>query len=138
MNQLREKLRRFMIGRYGLDQLTMFLYGTLLVVTLLGIFLHYGILSWIQQGIEFLCILLICFRTFSRNISRRSRENQIFLNLTFHINEYWKKVRFRFSESRRYKIFKCPGCSQKVRIPRGHGKVSIHCPKCGKDFIKRS
>ena len=32
---------------------------------------------------------------------------------------------------------KCPQCGQKIRIPRGCGKVEIHCPKCSASFIKK-
>ena len=43
-------------------------------------------------------------------------------------------------ESQEYDVtvFKCPNCGQKIRIPRGHGKVSVHCRKCGHDFIGRT
>jgi len=35
-------------------------------------------------------------------------------------------------------IYTCPGCGQKIRIPRGKGqKVEIECPKCHEKFIKR-
>lgn len=33
-----------------------------------------------------------------------------------------------------YCIFVCPSCGQKIRIPKGHGKIMIHCRKCGKEF----
>ena len=39
----------------------------------------------------------------------------------------WKK---EATQRKRYKIFKCPSCSQKLRIPRGHGRVEIRCKKC--------
>ena len=87
---------------------------------------------------ELAVIILLYFRMFSRNVNRRWQENQAYLRMQFYVSEYFKKLRFRFSEGRKYRIFKCPSCGQKVRIPRGHGRVSIHCPKCGTDFIKRS
>ena len=27
-------------------------------------------------------------------------------------------------------LFKCPGCRQRVRVPKGRGKICITCPKC--------
>mgnify|MGYP001122250664 CR=1 FL=1 len=33
---------------------------------------------------------------------------------------------------------KCPGCGQKIRVPRGRGKIAIRCPKCNREFIRRS
>ena len=32
----------------------------------------------------------------------------------------------------------CPNCYQVVRVPKGRGKVEIHCPKCNKVFKKKS
>ena len=33
-----------------------------------------------------------------------------------------------------YHHFLCPGCGQKLRVPRGRGRVMVHCPRCGRDF----
>ena len=138
MNRFREKLQRFMIGRYGMDQLGRFLFGVLCVLVVLNLFIRFGPLGLLVNALELAVIILLYFRMFSRNVNRRWQENQAYLRMQFYVSEYFKKLRFRFSEGRKYRIFKCPSCGQKVRIPRGHGKVSIHCPKCGTDFIKRS
>ncbi len=37
-----------------------------------------------------------------------------------------------------FRFFKCPACSQRIRVPRGKGKVEITCPKCGNRFIKKT
>ena len=34
--------------------------------------------------------------------------------------------------------FVCPTCKQKLRVPRGKGKISITCPKCATSFIKKT
>ena len=36
------------------------------------------------------------------------------------------------------RYFSCPHCRQQVRVPKGRGKISITCPKCGTQFIKKS
>ncbi|MCD7981014.1 MAG: zinc-ribbon domain-containing protein [Clostridiales bacterium] len=35
-----------------------------------------------------------------------------------------------------YKFYMCPHCSQKVRVPKGKGRIEITCPKCRTTFIK--
>ena len=104
----------------------------------LNLFVRFGVLALAVNVLELAVIVLLYFRMFSKNVNRRWQENQAYLRMQFYVSEYFKRLRFRFTEGRKYRIFKCPGCGQKVRIPRGHGKVSIHCPKCGTDFIKRS
>ncbi len=40
----------------------------------------------------------------------------------------------KLKEKRKYIITICPMCSQKLRVPRGKGKIIITCSKCGTDF----
>lgn len=37
-----------------------------------------------------------------------------------------------------YKVEKCPHCEQKMRIPKGEGKVRVNCSNCGKEFETRT
>lgn len=134
MGKFREKIRRFMIGRYGMDQLNQFLLYAVFAVVLINLFAG----KWFLELLELAGLAYLYFRMLSRNIGRRYQENQAFLGLKFRVSEPFKKWRFRAEERRKFHIYKCPGCGQKVRIPRGRGKVSIHCPKCGTDFIKKS
>ena len=39
---------------------------------------------------------------------------------------------------KQYRYFRCPGCRQVVRVPRGKGKINIRCPKCSRQFIKKT
>ena len=110
-----------------------FMYG-ILILLILNIFFH----SFILEILAVAGIVYMYFRILSRNINRRFQENQAFESLLFKVSQFFKGFRFKADEARKYKIFRCPKCGQKVRIPRGHGKVSIHCPKCGSDFIRRS
>lgn len=130
----REKFQRFMIGRYGMDQLNQFLMYAVLILIVVNIFLG----AWLLELAIVLGLVIMYVRMFSRNINRRYKENQRYLSWQFKVSQRFQKWKFRFTEGRKYKIFKCPSCGQKVRVPRGHGKVSIHCPKCGSDFIKRT
>lgn len=134
LNEMRERFRRFMIGRYGTDELNRFLMYLILAMIVLSWFIRSNI--WFV--LELFCLIFSYYRSFSRNINRRFQENQKYLGLHFRVTEWFKRLKFRLKEGRKYKIFKCPHCGQKIRIPRGHGKISIHCRRCGTDFMGRS
>lgn len=134
MNGFRERFARFMIGRYGMDRLGQFLNAIACVFLAAGLFSR----SW-WLDIGTLVFLVLCyFRVFSKNIGKRFEENQKFERIWFHVSEVFRRWRFKLQQSRKFHIYKCPNCRQKIRIPRGKGKISIHCPKCGTDFIKKS
>lgn len=134
MNNLKDKFRRFMVGRYGTDELNRFLSTLILIFVVLHLFIRNMAFFWL----ELVCLVLIYMRMFSRDTGRRFRENQVFLHCRFHAEEWVRKFGLRLKERKKYKIFKCPNCGQKLRIPRGHGKIQIHCRSCGNDFMGRS
>ena len=127
-----------MIGRYGVDQLGQFMISAALVLIVINLFVRAALPSMILDLLEMALLAAMYFRMFSRNVGKRFAENQAYMRRRFYVTEFWKKIKFRFTEGRKYRIFKCPNCSQKIRIPRGHGKVSIRCPKCGVDFVKKT
>ncbi len=131
----REETRRFMIGRYGPDELSRFLLGIVFVLIAVNLFLPHGAPLVI---LEMLLLVFCYYRILSKDSNRRFQENQKYLTWKFHVTEWFKNLKFRAKEGNKYKIFKCPNCGQKIRIPRGHGKISIHCRKCGHDFLGRS
>lgn len=44
----------------------------------------------------------------------------------------------RYRSDKEHRIFRCPKCNQRVRVPRGRGMIEITCPRCGNTFRKRS
>ena len=68
-------LRRLMYGRYGSDALNQFLMVIALVLLIPWFFTHWAIFSILILAL----IILIYCRMFSRNIYKRSAENQKFL-----------------------------------------------------------
>lgn len=130
---MRERLQRFMWGRYGTDRLNQ----VLLICAFLSL-----LISFIGGGFFYLLATVLMvyayFRMFSRNVSKRALENQKYLRQEMKVRGFFTKKKKEWAQRKEYHIYKCPGCGQRVRIPRGKGKVEVHCPKCGKDFIKRS
>ena len=78
------------------------------------------------------------FRIFSRNIQQRYAENQKYLQMTSKFRFRFNKEKNLMKQRKTHHIYSCPGCGQKVRIPRGKGKIEIECPKCHTKFVKRS
>ncbi len=123
-----------MYGRYGSDELNMALLGTALILSVLNsvlsaIFRGYAAtapITLIVSAIIYALLIFEIFRTFSRNIYKRRKENKKFLN-------FWNRIR-----DRRHRYFNCPQCKQVVRVPKHRGKINIRCPKCGEKFIKKT
>lgn len=131
---MREKLIRFMQGRYGVDSLSKTIIWVGFVAVLLDMFLKTHVL----YGLGWACVIYSYFRIFSKNIGRRQQENQLYLNKTYKLRCKFASWKNQLAQSKVYHIYKCPSCKQKIRIPRGKGKIEIRCPKCGTTFVKKS
>ena len=134
MKQLKEKFQRFMAGRYGNDKLNQFLLVLVLALILVNVFVQSRALYWL----ELIGLVFCYFRMLSKNFKAREEENQVYMRLYLKAQDTVMKWKFRMEQAKEYHIYKCPNCGQKIRIPRGQGKISIHCPKCNTDFIKKS
>ena len=131
---MREKFARFMSGRYGADQLSRFMVTAALVIMVINLFLGWGILS-----ILVLALLVLCyFRMFSRNYQKRYEENLRYTQATARYRYWLSKQKDLWKQRKVYHIYRCPSCMQKVRVPRGKGKIIVTCPKCHTEFQKRS
>ena len=136
---MKDKFYRFMQGRYGVDQFAKFSMGVALVSIVLAIFVNTG--SSAGSFLDMLGLVAIVytyFRIFSRNISKRAQENQKYLSATAKLRQRLNKEKNMMKQRKDYHIYTCPSCGQKVRIPRGKGKIEISCPKCHSKFVKRS
>lgn len=134
MNSFKDKMARFMYGRYGMDQLSRNLSLICLVLLIVTMFVRNNVIYMIAL----VGIVYTYFRVFSRNISRRSEENEKYLRFHYKVVGKLNKIKFRIMDSKTHRIFRCPSCSQKIRVPRGKGKISIKCPKCRIEFIKKT
>lgn len=131
---MREKLQRFMWGRYGYDEFGRFLMVSAIVCMVLS-FLPGGHVFYVLAGIG---MFYAYFRMFSRNIAKRSGENRWFLNKTGKVRAFFGRKKREAGQRKQYHIYKCPKCRQKIRVPRGRGRIAITCRKCGTEFIKMS
>lgn len=131
---MREKLMRFMYGRYGVDKLSRHLVFAALPLWIAAIFFR----LWIFQILAIAVIVYGYYRIFSRNTTKRYRELCAYEKFLGKIKGFPAKIKRGAAERKEYRIFKCPGCGQKLRVPKGHGTVEISCRKCRTVFRKRT
>ncbi|MEG0857769.1 MAG: hypothetical protein RSG52_14975 [Terrisporobacter sp.] len=136
---MKEKMMKFMYGRYGNDELNQFLFKLVFVNLLLSLFIRYPReIGDLFYYIALILVVFVYFRIFSKNYSKRYKEKMMYLELRNKFTTKMAGSNKKLQERKTHRYFKCPSCKQKVRIPKGKGKVSVHCSKCGVDFIKKS
>ena len=123
-----------MYGRYGADALSKFI---LLVYVALAVVMLF-IPNVIVRGIFHLISIALCvwmfFRMFSRNIPKRTAENQQYLRAKRTVKEWFllRRNKWKYRKTHVYK--KCPHCGVQIRLPRVKGEHKCACPKCGDSF----
>ena len=132
--RFRERLQRFMYGRYGMDAFGKFLSWTSVILLLVSMFTRLDAVYVIA-----LAVLVYCyFRIFSRNVQKRYQENCTYYRYTQKIREFFQRQKSYAQQRKTHHIYKCPQCKQKIRVPRGKGRIAIRCKRCGTEFIKKS
>ena len=131
LQRFSDSMRRLMFGRCGLDELNMFLLLTSVVLCLIGLLLSrisplLALIGSIVTLLSYGLLFWYLFRSFSRNLEKRARENLRFLTMKSRLTD------------RQNRYYRCPNCKQTVRVPRGRGKICIKCPKCSEKFIRKS
>ena len=130
---IRSWLARFMRGRYGGDQLNLFLMALYLILYV--VFLFTRLLVFELLGTVLVVVSL--FRSLSRQLERRRAENTRFLQIVRPVWRKWSAFRARLHD-KEHRYFKCPNCGQQMRVPRGKGRITVHCRSCGAVFEEKS
>ena len=134
IEDLKYRFSRFMQGRYGVDSLSRFLSVVLLAFIVIGVFIRIPF----SGMITFAILAVLYWRMFSRDIPKRYEENQKFLQIRDKLLGRFSNFGSNMSQLKDYHIYRCPQCSQKIRIPRGKGHIMVKCPRCGFEFHKKS
>lgn len=130
---MRNAIQRFMYGRYGNDQFGFFLIGLYCVLFLLSVLTDIGALQLVGE----IAIVYALFRMLSRNTYKRREENAKFLKKANPILK-WLRLQQTIRKDKDHRYFKCPSCSQQLRVPRGKGKITVTCRSCGASFQEKS
>ena len=130
---IRRCLTRFMAGRYGGDQLNVLLISLYLILYVVYLFTG----KFVFEALALLLVLASFYRSLSRNLDRRRAENARFLQAVRPIARRLAGCRARIHD-REHRYFKCPNCGQQMRVPRGKGRITVHCRSCGAVFEEKS
>lgn len=127
-------LRKFMEGRYGVDELNKFLLVVSIIISVIYNFTKISILNIISLAL----LVFLFFRIFSKNINKRLEENRKFTNV---VNPYRRKFNSKVDQLKNkkdYRYFDCPNCGKSLRVPRGKGMIKITCPNCNTKITRKS
>ena len=141
---MKERLRKFMEGRYGADELNRFLTLCGWVLLLIGFVLS-GIDSKVALiagsvlvTLSWAALIYSLFRTFSKRTQERASENYKYFVCKNKVLDWVRRLKARWQDRKTHRYFRCPQCKATVRVPRGKGKIRITCPKCKHQFVKKS
>lgn len=151
---LKEFYRRVFAGRRGPDAVCGVLFAVGLVLSAVAWFTQNQLLGWLVYVPWVLAVL----RMFSTRLEQRYQENRRFLQWwqkmkamvtgvfcagrphrnwaddgRSHVYEGTARQTGTAEEpaaDTAYHHFVCPACGQKLRVPRGRGRVQVTCPKC--------
>ncbi|NLK67659.1 MAG: hypothetical protein GX283_00625 [Clostridiaceae bacterium] len=133
MGSFRDKLTRFMYGRYGIDKLYYALAILSFVLLVINAFVHSSILSIIV----WIILILMIYRVLSKNIYKRQKENAIFIKAWNWLKSKILLAVRRIKEIRTHRYHRCPHCKAMLRLPRKRGKHTVQCPRCKEDSKMR-
>ena len=124
---MKYKLHAFFSGRNGIDELGRTLLWGAMLLMILSMLLGFTFLY--SAALVLLCY--VCIRAFSRDFEKCQRQNARYLS--------WRNFRkVRFQQRKTHKFYRCPGCKQRLRVPKGKGRISITCRNCGTHFEKKT
>lgn len=125
-----EKFKKFMRGRYGNDELSMFLIKLYLFLFILNIIFNSHIISILELTI----FVIIIYRFSSKNIYNRRKENTMYLNIKSKFLKPFKNMKRNFLDKEH--IYKrCKHCKILMKLPVDSkiGWKIAKCPKCKKN-----
>ncbi len=138
-------------GRYGNDYLNRALCFIAIAVTIVNMFLQFifgfSIITQLLGIVSTVLLIVVFVRMFSKNFQARQLENQRFMKMWGDFQSTWQrrkqgggaqaktaKKNPTFEERRKHKYLVCPQCTQRLRVPRGKGKIRVTCTRCANKF----
>ncbi|WP_418825553.1 hypothetical protein [Paratractidigestivibacter sp.] len=128
--EAQRKAAEWLRGRQGPDDLAIACVYLALLLVVINLFAKAAWVGWLALAL----IVYAGFRIQSKNLGSRSRENAAFLKAIGPARPWLQNPKAAAAEAKQFKHAKCPHCGQKVRVPRGKGRLRVTCPKCREKF----
>lgn len=129
--KLKNKFINFMYGRNGADELSRFILYVSFVILIPSGFIKNNTIRFVFTMLFWCAVIYSYFRVFSKNINKRRLENKRYTDKVAYLKQ-------RFTQRKQYKFFNCPKCKTHLRVPKGAGKITITCNKCGHQFDRKA
>ena len=150
----------FQQQRRGIDELSRTMLIVALVLSIIGMIVSKSV-NWLRIVLSLLSgalLVLIVIRMTSKNFNKRYQENMKYLTYETAVKDWFRRT-FRaksangaykaprakragknptWAELKQYKYLICPQCAQRLRVPRGKGRIRVTCTHCGNVFETRS
>lgn len=127
MNQIKEKITKFLRGRYGMDDLGKTVFTGSIIVYVIAVILQNSVLAFLSM----IGFLIFFCRSLSGQHGDRREENRKFLC-------YIKLWKLRYENRKTARIYMCERCGRYIRVPKGKGKIQITCPSCGNRIVRNT
>ena len=150
----------FQQQRRGIDELGRTMLITALVLSVIGMIVSrtVGWLRIVTSLLSGVLLVLIVLRMFSKDYNKRYQENMKYLTYETAVKDWFRRT-FRtkgtgktysaprakrggknptWAELKQFKYLICPQCAQRLRVPRGKGRIRVTCTNCGNVFETRS
>ena len=154
----------FQQQRRGLDELNCTMLIVALVFSIIGMIVSRSV-GWLRVVLSLLSgamLVIIVIRMTSKNFNKRNQENMKYLTYETAVKDWFgrtcrskgksgayqaprtktktkaKAKNPSWAELKQYKYLICPQCAQKMRVPRGKGRIRVTCTNCGNVFETRS
>ena len=130
MGRIKEKIARYMVGRYGIDRLYYFLLAICFIIIIINTFINSVILSLTES-----CLFIYAFyRVMSRNVYKRQQENEKFIKLAEKPKAFFNLTKCKIRDRKTHVYKKCPSCKNNLRLPKQKGEHTVVCPCCKHRF----
>ena len=150
----------FQQQRRGIDELSRTMLIAALVLSIIGMIVSKSV-GWLRIVLSLLSgalLVLIVIRMTSKNFNKRYQENMKYLTYETAVKDWFRRTfraksaggaykapraknaakRPTWAELKQYKYLICPQCAQRLRVPRGKGRIRVTCTHCGNMFETHS